>query len=117
MTTTGRPLSQLFEKQAEFQKKVTGIDLPVDSVEWSSYHALALVEEVGEVLKADKRWKTHRNTHYDPENKLEELADTFITVINIAMYSGFGPEALYEAVVAKISKNTKKLEGETPCPE
>lgn len=70
----------------------------------------ALQEEIGEVLKADKRWKTHRNDHYDPENKLVEIADCLITLMNVTMYSGFTSEQLVNAVLDKITENTIKLD-------
>ena len=101
-------LSLLFEKQKEFQKLITKIELPEDNVEWFSYHMQAMTEELGEVLGADKRWKTHRNAHYDPGHKLEEIADVFITAINIAMYSGIDSTTLYLAIAKKIDQNTKK---------
>jgi NTP pyrophosphatase (non-canonical NTP hydrolase) len=104
-------LTHLFEQQIDFQKAVTKIsDLPVDSAEWSSYHLLAMMEELGEILKADKRWKTHRNKHYDPANKLEEVVDVFITAINIAVFSNIDANVLYQAVLDKINKNIKRLE-------
>jgi len=106
----GSKLDNLFNTQLGFQKNITGeAHLPKDSIEWASYHLLALQEEVGEVLKADKRWKTHRNEHYDPENKLEELADVFITTMNIAIFSGFSSQDVYNEIIRKIAENNEKL--------
>ena len=111
---TGEPqqgsFQSLFNQQGEFQHKVTGLTTPVDNVQWFQYHITAMNEELGEVLKADKRWKTHRNAFHDPDNKLEELADVFVTAINLALFSGIDAETMYEAIRAKISENTKKLE-------
>ena len=103
-------LFNLFAKQAEFQKEVTGAVLPRDDIQWASYHIIGLMEEVGEILKADKRWKTHRNTYYNPENKLVEIADSFITLINIALFSGFEGDDVSEAILEKIQENTSKFE-------
>ncbi|MCX7924114.1 MAG: dUTP diphosphatase [Clostridia bacterium] len=103
-------LQSLFNQQSQFQGKVTGLETPVDNVQWFQYHMTAMNEELGEVLKADKRWKTHRNAHYDPENKLEEIADVFVTAMNIALFSGFDAETIYKAISAKISENTRKFE-------
>lgn len=109
-------LKDLFEKQMKYQmsilmhtpeKEIFG--LPQDSPKWFSYHIQAMVEELGEVMKADKRWKTHRNTRYEPEEKLDEIADLFITVMNIAMYSNIDAETLGKAVFSKIEKNTGVL--------
>lgn len=104
-------LQELFNKQIEFQKKVTKLhELPIDSPQWYSYHMLAMLEELGEVLKSDKRWKTHRNHRFVPDEKLEEIADIFITVMNICIFSDIECSKLIQAVDRKISENTLKLE-------
>lgn len=106
-------LKQLFDLQEDFQKLVTGKEeVIVDDVHWAQYHITAMSEELGEVLKADKRWKTHRNTNYDPANKLEEIADCFITIMNIAMFSGFNDIDIAGAIVLKIEENTNKFNRE-----
>ena len=94
---TSLSFSELFKKQIDFQKSLlirqgqipTSNALPVDDLNWFTYHSLAMIEEMGEVMKADKRWKTHRNCRYEKDEKLDEIADVFITAMNIAMYSGF----------------------------
>lgn len=107
---------ELFSKQVEFQhellKKKTGeeVVLPIDSVDWFSYHVQAMVEELGEVLKADKRWKTHRNERYVKDEKLDEMADVFITAMNMCIYSDFDYDDIMEAVARKIEENSKRLE-------
>lgn len=100
----------LYELQQSFQKLITNEDVPIDSIRWFTYHMAAMQEELGEVLKADKRWKTHRNAHYDRDNKLEEIADVFVTALNLAMFSGFDSDTLYDAIATKIKVNFKKLE-------
>lgn len=108
-------LSLLFKKQIEFQKMITKNNaMPIDSTVWFSYHMQAMIEELGEVLRADKRWKTHRNEAYDPENKAEELSDVFITVLNLFIFSGIDENKLFSAVYDKIETNIKrmKLKGE-----
>ena len=74
------------------------------------YHTLAMMEELGEVLKADKRWKTHRNERFVKEEKLDEIADIFITAMNMAMYSGFDDRTVLNAIEKKISENEVRLE-------
>ena len=106
---TKKMIGKLFNQQAAFQKRITQINLPDDNIVWSSYHILALQEEIGEVLKADKRWKTHRNIAYDPKNKLEEISDCFITLINVALFSGFGSQDIYNAIESKIKRNIERL--------
>ena len=100
----------LYTRQIAFQQIVEG-KLPSDNPTKFQYHMNAMTEEMGEVLKADKRWKTHRNTTYVPEEKLDEIADMFITTLNISMWSGFTAEQLYEAVTKKIEENIQRMKG------
>ena len=71
---TKMEFEKLYEMQVKFQEKIlekkagTGqpvMSLPQDDVNWFSYHIQAMVEELGEVMKADKRWKTHRNERFE----------------------------------------------------
>ncbi len=111
MKTKNGRFKELFDKQIKFQQQVTNDHfIPQDSIKWASYHMLALSEEVGELLKSDKRWKTHRNSHFNPENKLEELADCLITLMNVAMFSTFDSNDLLKAVNKKQNSNFEKLE-------
>ena len=107
---------QLYEQQEAFQRAITKIiNMPADNQEWFGYHIKAMVEELGELLSADKRWKTHRNEKYDKENKLEELCDVFITAMNLCIFSGVDANELFEAVKDKIAKNTQKWEAKQKC--
>lgn len=106
----GKNFHELYEAQTVFQSIVTDLKvLPVDDIRWASYHMLALTEELGELTKSDKRWKTHRNTHYDPENKLEELADIIITAFNVSIFSGFDADTLFKTIKNKIVENDARL--------
>ena len=119
MRTSGKMISfcDIFGKQEEFQRQIIsqrqGCDyrdvVISDDLEWFKYHCMAMVEEMGEVVKADKRWKTHRNERYEPEEKLDEIADVFITAINIAMFSGFSSNEVQNAIMSKIDKNLERL--------
>lgn len=79
-------------------------ELPVDDPKLSSYHIQQLVSEIGEVLEADKRWKNFRNDAYDKDAKLDEIADCFIVLMNIAMFSGFDSVDIYDAICNKIEE-------------
>lgn len=79
-------------------------ELPIDDPKLSSYHIQQLVSEIGEVLEADKRWKNFRNNAYDKDAKLDEIADCFIVLMNIAMFSGFDSVDIYDAVCNKIEE-------------
>lgn len=77
--------------------------LPIDHPQLASYHIQQLISEIGEVLEADKRWKNIRNNKYNKESKLDEIADCFIVLMNITMYSGFNGNDLFNAVSDKIN--------------
>lgn len=108
----------LFNMQEDFQNYLLSNDMyegkgfdgaTGESVELFSYHMQAMISELGEVLEADKRWKSFRNSEYDRRNKLEEIADCFITMMNVAIFSGYHSEELEEAIVEKINKNYERL--------
>ena len=71
---------------------------PVDDPHLCSYHVQQLVSEIGEVLEADKRWKNFRNDKYDRDAKLDEIADCFIVLMNISMFSGFSADDVANAI-------------------
>jgi len=99
-------LEHLYNKQANFQLSINGgVHVPSDQISLYQYHMLALLEEVGELLKSDKRWKTQRNSYFDKHEKLDELADCFITLLNVAMYSDIDANMLHRAIDMKIEKN------------
>ena len=109
--------ADFFNDQINFQKELVnrigyGVnveEIPEDNVEIAKYHMLALMEETGELVKSDKRWKNYRNTHFDKDNKLEELSDCFITLFNVAMYSGISAEDLELALTKKMDENVKRI--------
>ena len=112
-----KSFAYFFNNQVNFQKEVNekfgyGVkveSIPEDNVEIAKYHMLALMEETGELVKSDKRWKNYRNTHYDKDNKLEELSDCFITLFNVAMYSGISAEELELALTKKMDENAERI--------
>ena len=83
--------------------------LPIDDVQLCSYHIQLLMSEVGEVLDADKRWKNFRNEKYDKEAKVEEIADCFIVLLNIAMFSGIDSKQLDDMICSKIKKVKERI--------
>lgn len=107
-------LKSLFDQQVKNQEALLkkgaydgfaskAIDvLPADDPKLCSFHIQQLISEIGEVLDADKRWKNFRNTKYDPENKLDEIADCFIVLMNVAMYSGFDADDVCHAIQDKL---------------
>ena len=68
-------------------------------------------DDIGEECgKQDKRWKSHRNDKYDKNAKLEELADCFVVLMNIAMFSGFDGDDLANAIQQKLGVVSDRLE-------
>lgn len=102
---------EIYKKQMQNQNRMlalglyeneNAVEVPFDNVKISSYHIQQLISEIGEVLSADKRWKNFRNEKYDKENKLEEIADCFIVLMNVAMFSGISYDMLIEKLNEKI---------------
>lgn len=83
---------------------------PEDDPKLCSYHVQQLMSEIGEVLEADKRWKNFRNDKCDLDNKYEEIADCFIVLMNIAMFSGMEAQDLYDIISAKISTISERIQ-------
>lgn len=114
-----KSFSELYEAQKVNQQKMLNkgmydvklvSELPIDNVQLASYHVLQLMSEVGEVLDADKRWKNFRNEKYDKAGKAEEIADCFIVLMNIAMFSGISSEELVETISNKIEVVKERIE-------
>ena len=78
-------------------------ELPFDDVKIANNQLLHLVSEIGEVLEADKRWKSFRNDKYDQAAKAEELADCFIILLNVAMFSGISCDEFIKSIMDKIN--------------
>lgn len=110
---------KLYRKQYRSQHKLidkgaySGID---DSVSWPgdsprifSYHVQQLISEIGEVLEADKRWKNFRNDRYEESEKLDELADCFIVLLNMFIFSGFDAKEAYEAISNKLQIVSERI--------
>lgn len=117
--------SMIWKSQIEYQMQIVGepseLDgivpplvesLPVDSIYWFNYHIRGMLEEIGELTKADKRWKTHRRNQVNEKEKREEIADVFIEAINLAIFSGLTEYDVYLAVFKKMEQNAEKLKEE-----
>lgn len=110
--------NSLYNKQIEFQKKVCELKpydfevekLPEDNIQGFSFHIQQLMSEIGEVLSADKRWKNFRNDKLDLNNKKQEIADCFIVLMNIAIFSGLSAEELAKEIYDKMLLNEVQLE-------
>lgn len=127
-TKMSKGLDELFERQGEIQREmfkqgmyagfvsdsvsddIVISGLPVDLPTLSSYHIQHLISEIGEVLDADKRWKNFRADKYDKDAKLEELADCFIVLMNICMYSDINAGELELAIIDKLETVKNRVE-------
>ena len=116
--TMNKTFKEFYESQMAFQELVIEkygyaneeiTSIPCDNIYAASYHIQAMAEEFGELVKSDKRWKNLRNEHYDKENKLEELSDCFITLMNIAMFSGISADEMAKSLDEKIKVNMKRI--------
>lgn len=117
-----RTFNELFLKQVANQEELLRkgvydrfmsdytVDIPSDDVGLASYHVQQLVSEIGELLEADKRWKSHRNEKCDSIGKIEEIADCFIVLMNIAMFSGFDGLLLEDAIARKLDTVAARAE-------
>ena len=99
----------MYDKFVDNGYQIGEIGLPVDRLMLASYHVQQLVSEIGEVLDADKRWKNFRNEKYDKDAKAEELADCFIVLMNICMFSGLSGEDMEQAISSKIDKVSARI--------
>ena len=61
------------------------------------------MSEIGEVLDSDKRWKNMRNKKYNRDDKLNELADCFIVLMNLVMFSGFSCNDILSEIEKKLT--------------
>lgn len=77
---------------------------PAEDISLFSFHIQQLMSEIGEVLSSDKRWKNIRNSEFDCKNKLEEIADCFMVLMNVAMFSGFEAKDVEDAIANKMQK-------------
>lgn len=125
MNESAVTFESLFERQMNNQRSILsaglysgfgasgGDALPADNVALCSYHIQQLVSEIGEVLDADKRWKNFRNEKYDKAGKVEEIADCFIVLMNVAMFSGISGEEMASAISKKLDEISRRVEKES----
>lgn len=102
-------LGTLYTIQKEFQQTLGFTNVPCDSAQLMSESLLGLIGEVGEVLQADQRWKKNgRNVKYDRENKVEEIADCFIYLLNACIYSDISSFEISNAIEKNVFKNVER---------
>lgn len=95
------------------KKKKELLHLPEDEENIYSQQVLHLISEVGELLQTDERWKLFRRKKYNRDNKLEELVDCLLILINMVIFSGYSYEELEAEYTHKqscINNRIEKLE-------
>lgn len=109
---------EVYEKQTDLQHKISncseGDDIRSPVAMYNS--ATAAMVEIGEMLQEDTRWKktvtgSTRQPVYDRHKVLEELADVFIYLLNVGIYSGFSSKEIETVIDYTINKNIKRLIG------
>lgn len=101
---------QMFDKgMYEGFTSVNSNDLPNDDIRLMSYHVMQLMSEIGELLDSDKRWKNFRNEKFEKDEKLKELADCFIVLMNVTMFSGFSAGEIVQAIADKIVEVKRRM--------
>lgn len=94
----------------DVEKTSFDVELPIDDPKLFSYHVQQLMSEIGELLDADKRWKNFRNGKYDKDSKLEEIADCFIVLVNICLFSDVSYIELLNKVIDKIKEVRRRVD-------
>ena len=84
-------------------------NIPCDNIKIMSYHVMQLMSEIGELLESDKRWKNFRRDKFENDEKLKELADCYIVLMNITMFSGFSAADIVKAIADKIEEVNKRI--------
>lgn len=84
-------------------------EIPGDYPNMVSYHILHLISELGEVLEADKRWKSHRKDKNNLDEKKDEIMDLIIIALNLAIYSEISADELETRLKSKMQVNRDRL--------
>lgn len=114
-----KALNDMFERQAEFQRRVDPRCFSPDlkeRVDFIMDHSLYMEQELQETLYElpyFKRWKDYSNmTNVEKQLAIvkaqEELIDTWHFFMNIALSLGFTADTFYQAYLNKIAENNKR---------
>lgn len=104
----------MYQMQVDFQNTLVedgyaglaeNITLPADDINIFKYSVLHLISELGEVLEADKRWKTSRNIKFVEGDKKKELIDCLIIVFNMLISSGMQADEIVALYRQKVKEN------------
>lgn len=103
-------LEYIFECQRDLQAKLLGVKLPADNPRLIAPYALGIVSEIGEVLQADKRWKTEMSrtggdeNYHNSEEVLGELTDCMLYFVNLVLACNIDQDKLFESFISVQNK-------------
>jgi NTP pyrophosphatase (non-canonical NTP hydrolase) len=98
-------LEYMFMCQRDLQKHLLGAELPSDRPDLISPYALGLISEIGEVLQADKRWKSGMSKtggdekYHNHEEVLGELTDCLLYFMNLVMACNISEDELFQSFI------------------
>ena len=109
-----------YEKQRKLQERMlllggydpADIQCPINMYR----NATAAIVEICEMLQEDTRWKpfitgSTREPVYNQNKFIDEWCDSFIYLLNVAIYSGMTIEQIKSHMNVIIDKNIKRLVG------
>lgn len=96
-------LKVMFEAQKAFQKHVSDVDLPAVHPGMVIVQTVAMIAELGEVLREYEEWKPWKKNPrpFNPAKLREEIADLWHFIINLTLALGMDAQDLFEAFTSK----------------
>ena len=107
-------LEYIFACQSDLQKELVGCDLPDVRPDLIAPYALGLFSEMGEVLQADKRWKSGLSKtggdekYHNEEEIVGELTDCLLYFVNLCMACNVDHEKLFKSFISVQNKVRKR---------
>ncbi len=105
-------LYSIFNEQTNQQQILSNLTLPCDIEDNFFYNVLLMFEEIGEILHTDRRYRreAYRATNnYNEREKISELADLFLIILNLIIYSGYELDTFLDIVQRKQTENLKNF--------
>jgi len=96
-------------RQVEFQRTLLGGREPERDEKLLAEQFILMNEEIGELISADKSWRGEYKNYREHGIAKEELADCFIVLMNIAIYSGICIKELGPIIREKQEKNMSRF--------
>ena len=96
-------MKEVFQFQKQYQKTLSGVDLPSKNVHLMKEFAMGIYTELGEALAVDKSWKSWRKDQktYNKERLNEEIADIWNFLINFTLANDLDYEDIVNIIQFK----------------